>query len=105
MRSFSSAARVKTPCSRSNWPNGRKPIATKSSAALALEFRGSIPMDDSKTPSTFERKLLKLLGQPILDLADSMGRVVLLIRQTFMWLRTADRKTVLEQVVAMGVES
>jgi phospholipid/cholesterol/gamma-HCH transport system permease protein len=62
-------------------------------------------MDDSKTPSTFERKLLKLLGQPILDLADSMGRVVLLIRQTFFWLRTADRKTVMEQVVAMGVES
>jgi phospholipid/cholesterol/gamma-HCH transport system permease protein len=63
-------------------------------------------MDDTgPVPSTFERKLLRLLGKPILNLADTMGRIVILIRQTFYWLKSAQRKSVMEQIVAMGVES
>jgi phospholipid/cholesterol/gamma-HCH transport system permease protein len=61
--------------------------------------------DVQENASDFERRLLRLLGGPILALAETLGRVVILCRQTFYWLRSADRSTVMGQIVAMGVES
>lgn len=55
--------------------------------------------------SGFERRLLRLLGGPLLSVAETMGRIVILSRQTVYWLKSAQRRTVYEQVVAMGVES
>jgi phospholipid/cholesterol/gamma-HCH transport system permease protein len=64
-------------------------------------------MDEVKAlpPSTFERRLLKWLGKPLLAIADTMGRIVILCRQTIFWLRSAERHSVFEQIVAMGVDS
>jgi len=65
-------------------------------------------MDDLRVlppPSTFERRLLKLLGKPILALADTMGKIVILCRQTIYWLRSAEPRDVVQQIVAMGVDS
>jgi len=56
-------------------------------------------------PSSFERKLLRWLGRPILTLADTMGRIVILCRQTLYWLRSADYHSTMQQIVAMGVDS
>jgi phospholipid/cholesterol/gamma-HCH transport system permease protein len=53
----------------------------------------------------FEKRLLNVLGKPILALAETMGRIVILCRQTIYWLRSADRVSVMDQVVAMGVDS
>jgi len=53
----------------------------------------------------FERRLLRALGGPLLALAETMGRIVILCRQTLYWLHSAERHSVMEQMVAMGVES
>ena len=55
--------------------------------------------------ASFEQRLLGLLGAPIFVIAESVGRIVILCRQTFYWLRTADRTDVLNQMVAIGVDS
>jgi len=55
--------------------------------------------------SPVEQRLLNLLGGTLLSLAEAMGRVVILTRQTLYWLKSAERRTVYEQVVAMGVDS
>ena len=55
--------------------------------------------------SRFEQRLLTILGGTLIGLAEALGRVVILTRQTLYWLRSAERKSVMEQVVAMGVES
>jgi phospholipid/cholesterol/gamma-HCH transport system permease protein len=56
-------------------------------------------------PSNFERQLLRLLGSPILGIAESMGRIVILCRQTIYWLKSAEKRTVMEQIIAHGVDS
>jgi len=55
--------------------------------------------------SHFEQRLLRLLGGTLLSVAESMGRLVILMRQTLYWIKSAERRTVMEQIVAMGVES
>ncbi len=55
--------------------------------------------------SGFEQRLLDVLGGTLLSLAEAVGRLVILTRQTIYWLKSAERKTVIEQIVAMGVES
>lgn len=55
--------------------------------------------------SPFEQKLLHVLGGALVSLAEAMGRMVILTRQTIYWLKSAQRTSVYEQVVAMGVES
>lgn len=63
-------------------------------------------MEETKSvESGFERRLLRLLGGPLLSLSESMGRVVILCRQTFSWLKAAERTSIFEQIVAMGVDS
>src|SRR5689334_18786543 len=63
-------------------------------------------MDNAQeAPSGFEQKLLDLLGGPILGLAENMGRIVILIRQTLYWIRTAERSSVIDQMIATGVDS
>ncbi len=56
-------------------------------------------------PSRFEQRLLNLLGGSLISLAEALGRVVILTRQTLYWLKSAERHSVFEQVVAMGVNS
>lgn len=53
----------------------------------------------------FEQKLLRLLGGTLLSIAEAVGRLVILMRQTIYWLKSAERRAVFEQVVAMGVDS
>lgn len=55
--------------------------------------------------SSLERKLLRLLGGPLLSLAETMGKIVILCRQVIYWVKSADRKSVMDQVVAIGVDS
>jgi phospholipid/cholesterol/gamma-HCH transport system permease protein len=55
--------------------------------------------------SGFEERLLDVLGGTLLSMAEAVGRLVILTRQTIYWLKSAERKTVIEQIVAMGVES
>ena len=55
--------------------------------------------------SGFEQRLLGILGGTLISVAEAMGSITILTRQTIYWLRSAERRTVLEQVVAMGVES
>ena len=57
------------------------------------------------TVSGFERKLLDVLGGTLIGIADAVGSLVILTRQTLYWLKSAERKTVMEQIVAMGVDS
>jgi phospholipid/cholesterol/gamma-HCH transport system permease protein len=56
-------------------------------------------------PSNFERRLLKWLGGPILSLAETMGSLAILTRQTLAWVRSAERSSVMAQMVAIGSES
>jgi phospholipid/cholesterol/gamma-HCH transport system permease protein len=53
----------------------------------------------------FEQRLLQILGGTLISIAEALGRLVILTRQTIYWLRSAERRTVIEQIVAMGVES
>jgi len=53
----------------------------------------------------FEHRVLKLIGDPILSLAETLGQVVILCRQTLYWLRVADRRIVMQQIVEVGVNS
>jgi phospholipid/cholesterol/gamma-HCH transport system permease protein len=62
-------------------------------------------MDEEITVSPFEQRLLTILGGTLLSLAEAMGRVVILTRQTLYWLKSAKRHAVVEQIVAMGVDS
>ena len=55
--------------------------------------------------SGFEQKLLHVLGGTLISIAEAMGRIVILLRQTIYWLKSAERHTVMEQIVAMGVDS
>lgn len=55
--------------------------------------------------SRFERKLLRWLGAPLLSISEAIGKVVILCRQTLYWIKSAQRRMVYEQIVAMGVES
>src|SRR5262245_36411583 len=62
-------------------------------------------MSDAEAPTQEEPRALTLIGGTFLALAEAMGRLVILVRQTIFWIRSAERRTVLEQIVAMGVES
>lgn len=55
--------------------------------------------------SGFEQRLLRLLGGTLLSVAEAMGKIVILTRQTLYWIKSADRRQVFEQIVAMGVDS
>lgn len=55
--------------------------------------------------SPVEQKILEFLGSVVVSLAEAMGRMVILTRQTLYWLKSANRQSVVEQMVAMGVES
>jgi phospholipid/cholesterol/gamma-HCH transport system permease protein len=56
-------------------------------------------------PSDFERRVLKWLGGPLLNLSEAMGRIAILTRQTIAWLRSAERPTVIAQMLAIGTDS
>lgn len=60
---------------------------------------------ENRLEHTFERKLLKWLGAPLVGIAETVGQIVILVRQTLFWLRSAERGSVYEQIVAMGVQS
>src|SRR5882672_10322673 len=62
-------------------------------------------MSDEEVISGFEQRLLGLLGGTLLSIAEALGSIVILTRQTLYWLKSAERRTVMEQIVAMGVES
>jgi phospholipid/cholesterol/gamma-HCH transport system permease protein len=63
-------------------------------------------MAETPMPVTrFEQRLLTILGGTLISMAEAMGRVVILTRQTLYWIKSAERKTVFEQIIAMGVES
>jgi phospholipid/cholesterol/gamma-HCH transport system permease protein len=55
--------------------------------------------------SNFERRLLKWLGGPILNLSETMGRIAILTRQTIAWMKSAERPTVIAQMVSIGSDS
>jgi phospholipid/cholesterol/gamma-HCH transport system permease protein len=55
--------------------------------------------------SSFESRFLRLFGGTLLSLSEAVGRLVILIRQTIYWIKSAERRTVVDQIVAMGVES
>jgi phospholipid/cholesterol/gamma-HCH transport system permease protein len=57
------------------------------------------------TPSPFEKRLLRWLGGPLLNLSETMGRIAVLTRQTIAWVRSAERPTVLSQMMAVGFDS
>jgi phospholipid/cholesterol/gamma-HCH transport system permease protein len=61
--------------------------------------------ENQLSQSHFEQRLLRLLGGTFISLAEAMGRLVILTRQTLYWIKSAERRTVVEQIVAMGVES
>jgi phospholipid/cholesterol/gamma-HCH transport system permease protein len=63
-------------------------------------------MEHAEAPaSTFEKRLLRWLGGPLLNLSQSLGRVALLTRQTIAWLRSAERPTVIAQMLSIGTDS
>jgi phospholipid/cholesterol/gamma-HCH transport system permease protein len=53
----------------------------------------------------WEKKVLRLLGGPLVRFTDVLGQLVILVRQTFFWLKSAERQNVIQQVVAIGTES
>jgi phospholipid/cholesterol/gamma-HCH transport system permease protein len=55
--------------------------------------------------SGFEQRLLRFFGGTLLSIAEALGRIVILMRQTIYWLKSAQRRAVVEQIVAMGVDS
>src|SRR5579862_7073988 len=61
--------------------------------------------DEAIRVSPVEQRLLTILGGTLISLAEAMGEVVILTRQTLYWLKSANRHAVMEQIVAMGVES
>ena len=46
---------------------------------------------EAKVPASIERKLLQVLGGSLLGIAETMGKLVILVRQTIFWLRSAER--------------
>src|SRR5438876_6213343 len=106
MKPFFSAARAKRRSRPRTWPSGLRPMPMRSCAASAPGCPGRLRMiDPEMIASPFERRLLTILGGTLLSVAEAMGRLVILTRQTLYWLRSANRRAVYEQVVAMGVES
>src|SRR5882724_6652189 len=61
--------------------------------------------EEEVIPVEFEQRLLNVLGGTLLSIADAVGSIVILTRQTIYWLKSAERHAVLEQIVAMGVDS
>src|SRR5258706_10513517 len=61
--------------------------------------------DEEIIASGFEQQLLGILGGTLLSLAEALGSIVILTRQTLYWLKSANRHSVMEQIVAMGVDS
>ena len=61
--------------------------------------------DQEVIAAPFEQRVLGVLGGTLISLAEAMGRIVILTRQTIYWLKSAERHSVFEQIVAMGVES
>src|SRR5579872_5420063 len=59
----------------------------------------------SHVSHSFDSRLLHWFGSPLLALAESLGNLVIMIRQTIYWLRSAERPSVMAQMVAIGVES
>src|SRR5436190_15362771 len=79
-------------------------MRTKSSPGFRRASRESI-MERTDAASTFERRLLRWLGGPLLNISETIGRVAILTRQTIGWLKSAERPTVFAQMVAVGTES
>ncbi len=61
--------------------------------------------DNEMVISDFDHRLLRLLGGTLVSVSEAMGNIVILTRQTIFWLKSAQRQTVMEQIVAMGVDS
>src|SRR5438105_15757120 len=100
MRRSSSDRRARKKSRRSKWRSGPRPTRMKFYAGSAHGSRGSLSMGEEEVlPSGFERRLLDVLGGTLLSLADAVGRLVILTRQTIYWLKSAQRKTVFEQIV------
>jgi phospholipid/cholesterol/gamma-HCH transport system permease protein len=55
--------------------------------------------------SNFERRLLRWLGTPIINLSETMGSIAILTRQTISWMKSAERPTVIAQMVSIGSDS
>src|SRR5258708_35658760 len=55
--------------------------------------------------SPFEKRLLRWLGGPLLNLSETIGRIAILTRQTIAWLRSAERPSVVSQMLSIGAES
>ena len=55
--------------------------------------------------SNIERRLLRWLGGPLLSLSETIGQIAILTRQTFVWMRAAERSSIIDQMVAVGSES
>ena len=62
-------------------------------------------MERTELPSTFERRLLRWLGGPLLNISETIGRLAILTRQTIGWMYSAERNAVFAQMVAVGTES
>src|ERR1051326_8855688 len=61
--------------------------------------------EEEISSSPFEQRILRLLGGTLISIAEAMGKIIILTRQTLYWLKSAEKKTVLEQIIAMGVDS
>ncbi len=61
--------------------------------------------EDTLSSPSSDVAFLRWLGAPLLALAESLGSLVILIRQTIYWLRSAERQSVMAQIVAVGVDS
>jgi phospholipid/cholesterol/gamma-HCH transport system permease protein len=54
---------------------------------------------------TLEYRFLGLVGNLVLNIAETLGQIVILCRQTIALLRTAERKIVFQQMEEIGVNS
>jgi phospholipid/cholesterol/gamma-HCH transport system permease protein len=61
--------------------------------------------DAEADESGFEQKVLRFFGGSLVAVAEAVGRMVILTRQTLYWLKSAQRSAVFEQIVAVGVNS
>jgi phospholipid/cholesterol/gamma-HCH transport system permease protein len=63
-------------------------------------------MRDFKTNGRpWDQVFLAWVGKPLISIAETLGRIVILCRQTIYWLPGADRRIVAEQIVQTGVNS
>ncbi len=61
--------------------------------------------DSLSHSSSYAFNPLRWIGGVLLSIAESLGSLVIMIRQTLYWLRSTERASVMTQMVAIGVES